>query len=179
MKSTLIVLASLFTLSAFAAPTTKKDLGVFGVWRAAEIEGHAFWNKNVCLAWAQTTDGKSTLEIYAEEFGAPAEGYTSPTIQVIPDPRTPRFICAVATANGIATEFHLTLESTPANPPAFGLLARIDQRAQLIDAIKKAGTLTVKLAGEKNVLVKTLTFSLRGSSKAVDAFVNGCKLTLD
>lgn len=179
---TLIVSAlSLLTLSnsALAAPALKRDLGVFGNWRAAEITGHAFLGKNACVAYTQTADGKDTLEVYAEEQANPAQGYAEPTVQVVTSAQTaPVYLRGVMVDNKKLGEFPMTLMSNTAAPVGSGLLARIDQRAKMIEVLKKSATTDIRLGGEKNKLVKTLKFSLKGSTKAIDAIFAGCSLTV-
>lgn len=179
MKKTLLTILALSSLAVTAAPTLKRDWGVFGNWRSAEILGHAFSGKNACMAYTQTTDAKSTLELYAQESTTPADGYIEPTFQVVPDARTPRFIRGIAKDNRKLGEFHLTLETTRATPPAYALLVRVQDRAKFLDVLKKASKIDVQLVGEKNKLVKTLSFSLKGSTKSIDAVLNGCALGIE
>jgi hypothetical protein len=179
MKYLAIALLSTISMAASAAPALKTDLGVYGNWRAAEITGHAFFGKNVCVAYTQTADGKNTLEVYAEEQADPANGYTEPTVIVVTEAATPAYIRGVMADNKKLGELHMTLLTNRATPTGFGVMARIDQRAKMIDIIKKAGTVDIRLGGVKNKLVKTLKFSLKGSTKAVDAIMKGCGLTLE
>ena len=178
MKTTLILVLMAWGLGAGATMTLKKDLGVFGNWRSAQIENHTLWGKNACLAYTQTTDGKSTLEVYAPELSAPEAGYAEPSVQIVTAADTPRFIRAIAEDNR-GNGYQLTLASNQAQPTAFGLLSRLKDRQRIVDSLKKANTLSVKLIGERNKLVKTLTFSLKGSSKSIDAIFKGCALTID
>jgi hypothetical protein len=179
MEKILLTIAALGSLTLSAAPALKKDLGVFGNWRSAEILGHAFTGKNACMAYTQTSDGKSSLELYSQESTTAADGYLEPTFQVIPDARIPRFIRAIAKDAKKLGEFHLTLQSTAATPPAYALLVRVADRAKFMDVLKKSSTIDIQLVGEKNKLVKTLTFSLKGSSKSIDAALSGCGLAIE
>jgi hypothetical protein len=179
MKKTLLAILALSALSVTAAPALKKDWGVFGNWRSAEILGHAFSGKNACMAYTQTTDAKSTLELYAQESTNAADGYIEPTFQVVPDARIPRFIRGIAKDAKKLGEFHLTLQTTRATPPAYALLVREQDRVKFLDVLKKSSKIDIQLVGEKNKLVKTLTFSLKGSTKAIDAVINGCGLAIE
>ena len=164
------------TLSVQAAQTVTKDVGSFGSWKTAQISGHDLWNKDACVSSTPAREDASTLELYAEKLTGNT-AYVEPSVQVVTRGAT-GYVRAVLTNDDDSTKVQLTLASTTATPAAFGVLSRLDDRTALIATLKKANNVQVQLINEKNSVVKTLNFSLKGSSKAIDAANTGCGLAL-
>jgi accessory colonization factor AcfC len=176
--TTKIILASLVTVSsAFAAQTIKRQLAQNGVWSAAEIAAHDLWEKDACIATTTASKSLSTLELYAEK-SAMKDGYVEPSILVVLK-NEPQTVRGILTTDLSDEQIHLTLATTEGETPRFGLLARMHQRAQLVEALKKANTASVKLIDAKHKAVKTLVFSLKGSQKTVLTALKECALSLD
>jgi hypothetical protein len=177
---TTIILSSFFVglSTTQAAQTVTKDFGTFGAWNSAIIQAHDLSSKDACLSSTKADIDASTLELYAEKLSnQTADLFTEPTFQVVLRSKF-NFVRAVLADDQATSKVHLTMLTNQNNPPQMGLLARIDDRASLLALIKKANSIKIQLIDSKNIVTKTLTFSLKGSSKALDAAVTGCKLTL-
>lgn len=179
MKTAKLTLLSLLvsTQTLFAAPSVEKDLGTIGNWKAAQIKEHEMFAKDACVADTKALESASLLQVFAEKQTDSASEYVEPTVLFI-NRGEPAFVRGVLTDENRSVQIQMTLASTTANPPALGLMARIDDRAKLIALIKAANTARLQLINEKNKVVKVLNFSLKGSSKTVDALNKACALTV-
>lgn len=173
MKSLILALA-LFSASAQADTAVKKDLGTFRNWKAALVSGHALWAQEGCMAYSAATGNKSTIEVYSQKQDNVKEGYSEPTVQIVAR-KIPEFTRAILKFDDGKEEVHLTLASSQ-DGKAFGVLSRLDDRASLIGKLKTSTTVSVVFVSAKNKGVKTLSFSTRGFTKAMDTITAKCAL---
>jgi hypothetical protein len=167
--------------AAHAAQSVDRKIGANGDWQAVEVSGHAYTGKSACLAFVTAKD-KSVLELYAErvpetEPGARA-AFGAPTVHLIPRTEKP-FVRGLLVDDKKRVQIHLMLAATVATPPALGLVSRIEERAKLVEVLKKANTVTVSLINAQNKVVGSEVYSLRGSSKMINAAISACDLSLD
>lgn len=161
--------------SAFAQ-TVDKALPGSGDWKAAQVSGHDLWKKSACVAYTKTADSKSVLELYAEQEGELKGAFVEPTFQIVT--KETGFVRGVLTDAAGGTPFQLTLASTREVKPAFGLLARFQDRAKLMEMLKKASGAKLSFVDKKGKAFKAVTFSLKGSTKTLEGAVAGCQLML-
>ncbi len=165
----------LVSASAFAQ-TVDKALPGAGDWKAAQVSGHDLWKTSACVAFVKSADGKSVLELYAEQEGELKGAFVEPTLQVVT--KEVGFVRAVITDSAGASPFQLTLASTKEEKPSFGLLARFNDRAKLISMLKKASSAKLSFVNAKGKVIKSISFSLKGSTKTIEGTVAACGLML-
>lgn len=176
MKTFLITF--LLSSVSFANQIITKDLGTFGSWSSAIIQNHDLSSRDACISSTKADVDASTLELYAEKLlNQSSDVFTEPTFQIVLKSNV-SFVRAVLSDDKSTNKVHLTMLTNQNNPPQMGLLSRIDDRANLLSVLKHSNTIKVQLIDAKNAVVKTMIFSLRGSSKALDAAVTGCQLSL-
>lgn len=168
-----------------------KEIGSFGDWKVLEAQDHPIWHKDACMAMTVLKEKNAqvaTLELYAEKepaatavegSEAPASVFNDPTIQVTTIAGFPSYVRAILTDGRTPASFNLMLASNTENPPTMGLIARADERKAVTDLLKRANTAKVQFINDKNVVVKNLAFSLKGSTKALESAVTNCRLTLE
>lgn len=173
MRTLSLIVLALFTASAHAQ-VIDKQLPGNGDWKAAQVSGHDLFKTSACVAFVKSADGKSTLELYAPQLGEQKGVFTEATVQVVT--KEAGFVRAVlADANG-ASPFQLTLASTREDNPAFGLLARFADRSKLVEMLKKAASAKLTLVDKKGKALKSVSFSLKGSSKTIDGTISACQI---
>lgn len=178
MKNILAILTMILSSStSFAAQSVVKDLGTNGGWKSAQVKEHDFSQKEACIASTKASDTDSTLELYAERLDNSSTEYVEPTVLVVTRKET-SYVRAILTDDENSTTFHLTLATDANTPAGFALMSRIGERAKLVALLKKAATANVQLINAKNKVVKILKFSLKGSTKGIDAAIAGCALVV-
>ncbi len=185
MKTLFISLALNLALvtAVEAAQSIKTPIAANGDWKAAEILDHTLFRKDACIASTKVTDG-TTLEVFAKKLENGTE-YVEPTILVVPVPAAATAPAAPpAFVRGIYKDdkgvlIHLLLASTREDRPNYGLMARLADRKALVDSMKRANSATVQLVSAKNKVLKTHSFSLKGSTKTIDAAFTTCKLAIE
>lgn len=156
------------------AQVVDKQLPGNGDWKAAHVSGHDLFKTSACVAYVKSADGKSVLELYAPQLGDQKGVFTEATIQVVT--KETGFVRAVLSdANG-ATPFQLTLASTREEKPAHGLLARFADRSKLISMLKDAANAKLSLVNNKGKVLKSIAFSLKGSTKTIDGTIAACQV---
>lgn len=175
MKTTMMILAALMMSTQALTSVIEKDLGTSGNWKIAQIADHDLWKTRGCVAYVKATGGNSVLELYAQHDGGAGASYIEPTIQVVVNDGPTGFIRGTMTDDrGVSAA--MTLATNKEVKPGFGLLVKTGDRAKAIDIVKAGSVLSVQLIGPKNKVVKTLSFSLKGSSKGVDLAFSACQL---
>ncbi len=170
-----VVALSLLSLAA-EAQVIDKALPGNGDWKAAQVSQHDLFKTNACVAYVKSADGKSVLELYAPQLGETKGTFTEPTIQVVT--KEVGFVRAVLSDAAGATPFQLTLSSTREEKPAFGLMARFGDRLKLIDMLKKAASAKLSLVDKKGKVLKSVAFSLKGSTKTIEGTISACQIML-
>jgi hypothetical protein len=174
MKTILLLLTVSFVNSAWADTIVEK-VAENKQWVANKIDNHSAWTTSACNATTLSTD--SSLEVYAEKLPS-TDAYAEPTVQVLFAPQSEEIFTAEAsTDNG--KKWSLTRASIPADPNMFAFIAKVQDRAQIIERIKKDNSFSVKLKNLKGKVISTLKFSLSGSSKTVSSQFEVCKLSFD
>lgn len=177
MKTTMMIaaLSTMMTSPAALASVVEKDLGTSGNWKIAQIADHDLWKTRGCVAFVKATGGNSQLELYAQHDGGVGSTYTEPTIQVVVNDGITGFVRGTMTDDrGVSAA--MTLATNQEVKPGQGLLVKLGDRAKAIDIVKAGSVLSVQLLNPKGKLVKTLSFSLKGSSKGVDTAMSACQL---
>ena len=172
-----LCLAALLLSSPLAfAQTVEKDLGTNGDWKGALINDHTLWKKNACLAFTKSSDGGSLLELYAEQAGETKGSFVEPTLQVVT--KEVGFVRGVLSDNNEAESYQLILAPNKDAKPVLGLITRLGDRKKAVDLLKRASGAKLVLFNAKGKALKTLTFSLKGSTKGIDSVIAACKLAL-
>jgi hypothetical protein len=176
MKLLSIILVSLFVTNVFAETVVEK-IAENKNWIANKIDMHNAWNTSSCVA--STLGSNAILEIYAEKM---VDGITfaEPTVQVLFASASVKeeAFSAEASTNG-GKKWTFTRASTSQDPNTHVMLAKLKDRAEIIDRIKKDSSLNLKLKNVKGKTIVDLKFSLSGSSKTVTSQVDVCKLKFD
>lgn len=169
-----------FTLFSFAHPsnaeTIVETITQNKKWTAVKVDDHSAWGTSACLATTLGDSNNSILEIYSEKISS--GDFTEPTVQVLFAVGTQEVFSAEATTDN-GKKWNFTRASTPKDPNVQALMARIDDRSTIVDALKKQNTFTLKLKDAKEKAVSTLKFSLSGSSKTIDSQLSSCKISFD
>jgi hypothetical protein len=169
LAKTVLLIFSM-TGSIANAETVVDSIATIKQWSAYTLTGHSAWNTEACIA--STPGGSdSILEIYAEKAGS---AYTEPTVQILFS-GTPQAFSAELTTGGLK-KWSLTLASPTQDLNLQALMARLNDRENIVAAIKRDNTATVKIRDVKNKVLKTIQFSLSGSSKTIDAEIAKCEL---
>ncbi len=173
MKNVMLILGLMISTLAMAEQETVKVIGGSGDWGAALVKGHTLWNTEACVAATRSKEG-SILEFYAAKTAR--EGvYGEPTVQVVVvSPAS--FVRATIEDDKKRVLYHLVLSATNEPVARLGLLGRVEERKKLVELLKKANTANLVLVNEKNKVVARQSFSLKGSTKTIDAAVSGCGL---
>lgn len=176
MKLLSIILISLFVSAVFAETVVEK-IAENKSWIANKIDMHNAWNTSSCVA--STLGSNAVLEVYAEKM---ADGitYAEPTVQVLfaaANVKEEAFSAEASTNAG--KKWIFTRASTSQDPNTHVMLAKLKDRAEIIDRIKKDSSFNLKLKNVKGKTIVDLKFSLSGSSKTVTSQTDVCKLTFD
>lgn len=166
MMTTLIL--SVLTFQAHAETVTE-TVATNKQWGSYLVQDHSAWATEACVAATLVPD--AALEVYAEKVD---NEYTEPTVQVI-FTNMPEVYSAEVYSSALS-RWTFTRASHPQDPALQVVLARLKDREDLITKLKRDNGLTVKLKDAKGKLVKTLQFSLAGSSKTIDAEFKHCGL---
>lgn len=141
-------------------------------WNAETTLDHEIWNKPACSAYTMSEDKQSTLEVVAF-YDATTDTFSEPEVNVVTNANF-SFLDVMVTTDGTSKQFQL-LPIQPSNQSLVGARVLFEDREDLVSAIRRHLTLTARYldtAGE----VKTVSFSLRGSSDAVSAQFEHCEL---
>jgi len=177
MKPALIAAILLLPLSPAAmAQKVEKDLGTNGDWKGALVTEHNLWKKNACIAFAKSPDGGSFIELYAEQAGDTRGSFVEPTVQLVT--KEANFVRGTLSDSTNKESYQLVLAPTREQKPALGLITRLGDRQKVVAMLKRASGAKVQLLNAKGQVLKTLTFSLKGSTKAIEGAFSACKLIL-
>lgn len=174
-KLTSILLAGILVSLSAQAVEVATPIITSKKWVANTITGHTAWNTDACVASTlSTTTADSILEIYSEKTG---ELYAEPTIQVVFKEAKQVYSADVITDKGAKWTF--TLASAPVDPELQSVMARLKDREAIIKALKSDSAFTVKLKDVKGKAIKSMQYSLSGSSKAIDEQFKACSLKFE
>ena len=177
IKFLVVALVFFSGAGAQAEQKVRRALSASGSWSAAEVTGHALFGTDACLAFTKARDG-STLEVYAPRLSGSETEYTEPTVLIVTKGAKP-YIRGILEDDGARTKVNLMLASTKDEKPAFGLVARVDERKLLVEILRRASVATVRLVNEKNREIGRIGFSLKGSTKNIDGAFGGCGLRIE
>ena len=140
-------------------------------WMVQEIEVHEMWNEPACAARTMGDDQQSILEVVA--FKDSQGNYTEPMVQVF-GPMNEIFFTVTAETRRSSEVFDLLpVYPEQAQSDYVSAVAQFDDREALINAIAQKNTLTAMYFDAQG-MVKDVTFSLRGSSNAVNKLFSEC-----
>lgn len=173
---TAIAISGCLSTPALAEFASLRDIGTYTDWKVMEVSDHPLWHKDACMA-VTSSKGAGTLEVYAEKtITKDVASYSDPLVQVVTPKDFPAYVRGILTDG--KTVFHLMLAAGRETPVATGLIVRADERKKLADFLKKASAVRIQFITENNTKVNKTDYqySLRGSSKAIDAAVKECGL---
>jgi hypothetical protein len=169
-----MIMALAFFASGAQAQVIDKPLPGNGDWKAAQVSGHDLFKTSACVAYVKSADGKSVLELYAPQLGEQKGVFTEATVQVVT--KEAGFVRGVLSDAAGAVSFQLTLATTREERPSQGLLARFADRAKIIEMLKKAANAKLSLVNAKGKVLKSIAFSLKGSTKTIDGTISACQI---
>ena len=140
-------------------------------WNAEIVTDHEVWQKPACSAYTMSEDGQSTLEVVA--YNRATDSFSEPEVNIVTTANF-SFLDVTASTNGTSRDF-LLLPIQPTDQNLVGARVLFDEREDLVIAIRRHLTLTANYmdsAGE----VKSVKFSLRGSSNAISSQFERCDL---
>lgn len=175
MKMILSILILSFATPCYSEVVVEK-IAENKKWVAQKLDSHNAWNTSSCSS--STLGINSVLEIYAEKM--PDSTYAEPTIQAIFSKSSLKeevFSGEATTESG--KKWAMTRASTPADPNSYVLIAKLADRAVLIDRLKKDNSMTISLRNAKGKFIVGHKFSLSGSSKTIEAQFASCLLSID
>lgn len=175
MKTLLFLFLTVLTTTTHAETVVEK-IAENKQWIANKIDSHNAWNTSSCVA--STLGTSAVLEIYSEKV---TDGtYAEPTVQILfaaASLKEEAFSAEASTDSGKKWVF--TRASTALDPNTHVMLAKLKDRAEIVDRIKRDNSFTLKLKNVKGKNIADLKFSLSGSSKTVNSQIESCALTFD
>lgn len=173
-KSIILLIASLFSLSAFAFEAG--PISESGQWTAEVVENHEIWNQAACVAYTKTNDELSTLEvtsIYDEENDV----FMEPTVNIL-TPFDVVFFEVSVSIDRITDAFtFFPILPNSENIEVAGARGLFDDRQTLVDALEDRNNVTARYfdaTGE----VKSLSFALSGSGATIRSQFEACGLEI-
>ncbi len=160
--------------NAFAEPVVTPVL-TSKKWTVQTVTGHSAWNSESCIATTpSSTTADSVVEVYSEKVG---DLYAEPTVQVLF--KEPKQVYSAEVNTDKGTKWTFTLASVAVDPELQVVMARLKDREAIIKSLKSDSTLTVKLRDAKGKAIKTMQYSLSGSSKGIDGQFSHCALKFE
>lgn len=135
-------------------------------WETSLVSQHSVWEKPACVARTLSEDGLSSLEVVAF-YDDVNDIFLQPEVNVI-TPFDVSFLEVTVKADGFSAKTYSMLPVLPADVNTVGARALFSDREDLVNDLRKRNRLTatyLDTAGE----VKEITFSLSGSSNAINA----------
>lgn len=175
MKNIFKLSALVLVLGCFnaQAETVTEKIATSKSWSSYILTDHSAWGSEACIASTSTAD--SILEVYSEKTSSV---FTEPTVQIL-FANIPVEVYSADVSTGALTRWFFTKASSPNDPSLQAVIARLGDRQAILAALKKGNTVTVKLKDVRNKLVKTMQFSLSGSSKGIDSQFAKCGLKFE
>lgn len=165
-----LIATLLFGSSSLLAEDVIDDLGSLRQWKAQKIEDHKAWNESGCIAF--TDKDNSRLEVYAEESKDIQGSYIEPTIQVVANQGFPKFFRAqMKIDNRSDLSFNMTLANKDQANGTQVALARLSGREEMIDLLRKRNSARVSFYNKSGSVVKTVDYSLSGSSRTIGTYL--------
>lgn len=169
---TLLIVLGLSTPSF--AEVVKENITASRDWKAVVLSEHMTSKKEACMASVESSDKKARLEVYAEK--SKHGNFIEPTVQIVLKGMSP-VLAGNLLPNRSTKSYAMSMTPQPIGKPQV-LLARYDERARLVNDIKRKSTLRLTLYNKSGKSMGRLSFSLRGSSKVVGALFNECGLEI-
>ena len=141
-------------------------------WRAEKMSQHSVWEKPACVAHTETADGESSLEIIAY-YDESNDKFLEPEVNVITTFDV-SFLDVVTKFSGTSKTYTM-VPVLPTDTSLVGARALFGDREDLVSAIRKLSSVSVRYL-DTNGEVKSLKFSLSGSSKTIREQFKVCKL---
>lgn len=165
LTNILLLTLSSLSLSALANPFyTNKD------WKAETSELHSFWQQPVCMASTLGSDKITRLEVIAI---ASEDGYLEPIVQIV-GPMTDVFLEVSAESHRDRVFELLPLYNDNPNG-VIAAVAQLKDHEILTNEIAQKSQIVAKYYDAQGV-VKTVSFSLRGSSATLANLFEKCDL---
>lgn len=169
VKSGLILVSVLVSQGVLAAPFySSKD------WAAEIVPVHDFWGQEACVATTVGSDKITRLEVIA--LRGTNGAFLEPMVQVI-GPMTEAFIEITADSGGSRVFDLLPLYNNNTGA-IISAVAKLDEREKLAEEIAGRSKLVAKYYDAQG-LIKTVNFSLRGSSSTLSALFKQCGLAFE
>lgn len=140
-------------------------------WSAQTLSNHSFWMEPACLASTLGDDGVTRLEVISFDDGL--GGYTEPLIQVIGPMNEVFFEITAETIGRSSTFVLMPLFNDQSDSNEVAAVSKVEDREALVQAIAQKSRLMANYFDSEG-LVKTVNFSLRGSSATVGAMFKQC-----
>ncbi len=141
-------------------------------WDSETSQNHEIWQRPTCSAFTMSEDGQSTLEVVAY-YDLNTDLFSEPEVNVVTQANF-SFLDVVVRTDGSSQQFQL-LPIQPQNTNLVGARVLFDDREGLVSAIRRYNNLTSRYLDSSGE-VKSIRFSLRGSSDAIAAQFSHCGL---
>lgn len=183
MKNLIFILITLFFNHSLLAQTIADEeivnLEDGKNWEAHLVAKDTYWQKPACIATTKTEDGLSSLEVIAF-YDEATESFGEPMVHVITPFDVSFFEVSVNTEESSAKRFQMMPVILPNDllddgTKMIAARALFDEREDLVATLRRRNVVTAKyfdVQGE----TKSLSFSLRGSSKTILSMFETCAL---
>ena len=163
-----------FSASLAMAEFVAEPIPSSGVWNAEKVENHEIWNTQACVASTETEDGDilEVIAYYDEESG----DFLDPEVNVITSFDV-AFLDVVGKIRGESKEYSMTPMSTD-DENVVGARAAFRDRERLVGRLRAKSWYDVSFIDTEGV-VKTLNFSLTGSSNTIRNQFSACALKFE
>jgi hypothetical protein len=141
-------------------------------WVAEKVSQHSVWEKPACVAHVETSDGESSLEVVAY-YNEDSDSFLEPEVNVITTFDV-SFLDVTAKVNG-TSKVYTMIPVLPQDGSLVGARALFGDREELVSSIRKLNSVKVRYIDTQGE-VKSLSFSLSGSSKAIQTQFEQCTL---
>lgn len=168
-----IILLSTTSSLCFAALNDEVIVEKSGQWSVETVSTHDMWNKPSCVAYTKGSDEESFLEVVAY-YDVESDSFLNPFVSVVSPFDVSFFEVTVKTDRNRET-FSL-LPAFVEGSELVGARSLIEDTQNFVSALKRRNSVTAQYLDTEGV-AKQVSFSLSGSSAAINAQFDECKLS--
>lgn len=163
------------SLSLSALAVGEGPISSLRQWTAEMVAQHDDWGKPACVAYTESSDGESYLEVTAL-YDQATEQFGEPTVNIL-TPFDITFFEVTVDVDRVSQDFAFLPVLPTASTGMVGARALFADREELLSALRNRNTVVAKYfdaSGE----VKSLQFSLSGSNNTINAMFDACELEI-
>ena len=177
MVKRILVFTMLSVFSASALALDAGEISTLRQWTAEVVENHDVWNRPACVAYTESEDKLSTLEVTAF-YDSETDQFAEPTINIL-TPFDVSFFEVTVEVDRVSQDFEfLPILPDNANLNIVGARAMFNDRKDLVNALRRRNRVVAKYfdaSGE----VKSIRFSLSGSQVTIGNLFESCGLEIN